>query len=71
MSKIAQIAGRVGSYKFVNPDYKTLIQDTIELLEYLKENPSKDTEVTFRPTKSLFWELVMRIAESNMFTTHK
>lgn len=68
---LVNIVQRVSTYSFIEPDYSTLIDDTIDLLKYLKENPSTEKEANHRPMKNMFWDVIMRIANINQFQSKK
>ena len=61
------IVQRVSTYNFVQPEYHQVIDDTIDFLRYLKENPSSENEHNHRAIKGMFWEVIMRIANFNSF----
>lgn len=64
---ILHIVQRVSTYNFVQPEYTQLIEDAVDLLNYLKENPSSTNEQNHRAIRGLFWDVVMRIANYNCF----
>lgn len=64
---LVNIVQRTSTYGFFEPDYTTLIDDAIDFLKYLKENPSSETEANHRSMKNMFWDVVMRIAYINQF----
>lgn len=64
---LLNIVQRISTYSFFEPEYSQLIDDSIDLLKYLKENPSNEADQNHRPMKALFWDIVMRIAYINQF----
>ena len=68
---IQKIAQNVAIYNFTQPTYEQVISDTIDLFKYLKGNPSDTNNDTHKAIKSLFWELVMRTADANSFSSIK
>ena len=64
---LLHIVQRISTYSFVQPEYTQLIEDMVDLLNYLKENPSSETEQNHKAMKNLFWDVVMRIANCNSF----
>lgn len=68
---LISIAQKASTFQFIEPDYEEVIDVAIDLLKYLKENPSSELENTHRALKNLFWDVIMRIASINSFTTQK
>lgn len=64
---LVNIVQRISTYSFFEPDYKQLIEDAIDLLNYLKENTANENESNHKAMKGLFWEVIMRIATINQF----
>lgn len=64
---LIRIVQRVSTYNFIPPEYHQLMDDTIDLFNYLKENPSSENEQNHRAMKNMFWDIVMRIANYNSF----
>lgn len=64
---LIRIVQRVSTYNFVQPEYKQIMDDAIDLLNYLKENPSSENEGNHRAMKAMFWDVIMRIANYNSF----
>lgn len=64
---LIHIVQRISTYNFVQPEYHQLVEDTIDLLNYLKDNPSSESEQNHKAMKGLFWEVVMRVANFNSF----
>ena len=65
---IIDISQRVASFPFVDPTYEEVIDLCGELLKYLKTHAQQTDSNTFKPVRSIFWELTMRIASVNQFT---
>lgn len=68
---LRNIVQRISTYNFFQPEYQDVMDDAIELFKYLKENPSAESEVSHKGMKSLFWEVIMRIANYNSFQGNK
>lgn len=64
---LLHIVQRISTYNFFPPEYSQIIEDAIDLLGYLKENPSSENEENHRAMKGMFWEVIMRIANYNSF----
>lgn len=64
---LLNLVQRTATYNFFEPDYNQLMDDAIDLLKYLKENPANEKESTHRAMKGLFWEVIMRVANINQF----
>lgn len=64
---LLNLVQRTATYNFFEPDYNQLMDDAIDLLKYLKENPANENESTHRAMKGLFWEVIMRVANINQF----
>ena len=67
---LLSIARKASTFQFAEPEYDQVIEVTIELLNYLKENPSSES-CHHRPLKNLFWDVIMRIARINNFSSQK
>ena len=64
---LLHIVQRVSTYNFFQPEYTQVIEDTIDLLNFLKENPSGENDQNHRAMKGMFWDVIMRIANYNSF----
>ena len=64
---LLNIVPRISMYSFIEPDYNQLIDDSIDLLRYLKENPSNESNQNHRAMKGLFWDVIIRIVNINQF----
>lgn len=65
------IVQKISTFQFVEPSYEEVVEAGLELLAYLKENPSNAFANNHLPLKNLYWDVIMRIARTNEFTSQK
>lgn len=64
---LLHIVQRVSTYNYIEPEYSQVIEDAVDLLNYLKENPASESDPHHRNLKGLFWEVIMKVANINQF----
>lgn len=64
---LKNIVQRTSTYAFFEPEYTQVIDDATDLLSYLKDNISNESDPNHKAMKNLFWEVIMRIANFNQF----
>lgn len=67
MTSIIKVAQSVASYEFGGANYEQVCDDLIEIATYLKQNKSDPSNDIHKAVRSLFWNIVMRVAEDNSF----
>lgn len=67
MTSIIKVAQSVASYEFGGASYEQVCDDLIELATYLKQNKSQPSSDIHKAVRSLYWNIVMRLAEENSF----
>lgn len=67
MSSIIRVAQSVASYEFGGVTYNQLCDDMIEMVTYLKMNKSSPNSEIHKAVKSVYWNIVMRLADENSF----
>lgn len=67
---IVKVAESVCRYNLEKVDYKQVSDDAINLMTFLKDNKCKKGDQIYTTVKSIFWNVVMKMAEENEFRSN-